>query len=65
MLSKVTRWVTWGIGGAVLLGILVVNYCGLYKLPDYILLTVAFCFGMYFILLLDTIVAEIAKSKKK
>lgn len=64
MLNQITRWTTWGIGGLFLFGMLLGHYLGWFRLPDFILMTVGFCFGMYFLMLLDTIAAEMAKRKK-
>jgi hypothetical protein len=64
MFNKFVRWCVWSLGGLVLLGMMVVHFSGLYKMPDYLVMTLGICFGMYMLMFVDTIIGEMVKIKR-
>lgn len=51
-------------GGLVLLGMMVLHYTGVLRMPDYMVMTVGICFGMYMLMFIDSVIGEMSKAKK-
>jgi ABC-type Fe3+-siderophore transport system permease subunit len=64
MFNQVVRWGVWSLGGLVLIGLMTLHFSHMWTMPDYLILTIGLCFGMYFLMFVDTIIGEMAKSKK-
>lgn len=64
MFNKMSRWMFWVFIGLILLGLLVLHFTKAWLLPDYVVLTVGICLGMYALLFVDAIVGEMVKNKK-
>ena len=64
MFNKFIRWLVWSIGGLVLIGLMVLHFSKMWIMPDYLILTIGICFGMYLLMFLDTLTEEFVKSKR-
>ena len=64
MFNKLIRWLVWSIGGLLLIGLIVLHFTRVWFMPDYLILTIGICFGMYLLMFLDTLTEEFVKSKR-
>ena len=64
MFNKLIRWLVWSVGGLVLIGLMVLHFSKMWIMPDYLILTIGICFGMYLLMFLDTLTEEFVKSKR-
>jgi len=64
MFNRFIRWLVWSIGGLVLIGLMVLHFSKMWIMPDYLILTIGICFGMYLLMFLDTLTEEFVKSKR-
>ena len=64
MFTKFIRWLVWSIGGILLIGLMVLHFSKMWIMPDYLILTIGICFGMYLLMFLDTLTEEFVKSKR-
>lgn len=64
MFGKVVRWGVWVIGGLILLGLATLHFTYAWRMPDYLILTIGICTGMYFLMFIDAIIGEMVKSKR-
>lgn len=62
MFKSAIEWVVWLLVGLILLGLLVVHYANVIKLPDALLLLDAYCLGIFSVLYLGAI-AQTMKRK--
>jgi len=65
MFARTVRWAVWTIGGLILLGLSVLHFAGIWQMPDYLLLTIGICTGMYFLMFADAIVGAMVSNKNK
>ena len=64
MFNRFIRWLVWSIGGLVLIGLMVLHFSKMWIMPDYLILTIGICFGMYLLMFLDTLTEEFVKNKR-
>jgi len=64
MFNKFIRWLVWSVGGLLLIGLIVLHFTRVWVMPDYLILTIGICFGMYLLMFLDTLTEEFVKSKR-
>jgi ABC-type Fe3+-siderophore transport system permease subunit len=64
MFSKFVRWGVWSLGGLVLIGLMMLHFSHMWLMPDYLIMTIGICFGMYSLMFVDTIIGEMLKSKR-
>ena len=64
MFNKFIRWMVWSVGGLVLIGLMVLHFSKMWIMPDYLILTIGICFGMYLLMFLDTLTEEFVKSRR-
>lgn len=64
MFSKIVRWGVWTFGGLLLIGLMALHFSHLWVMPDYLIMTIGICTGMYLLMFADTIIAEMIKSKR-
>jgi hypothetical protein len=64
MFSKYVKWVVWSIGGLVLMSLMWLHFSGGWVMPDYLILTIGICSGMYLLMFLDALTEELIGNKK-
>ena len=64
MFNKFIRWLVWSTGGVLLIGLMVLHFSKMWIMPDYLILTIGICFGMYLLMFLDKLTEEFVKSKR-
>jgi len=64
MFNKTSRWMVWVFIGMILLGLMILHFTNAWVMPDYLILTIGICFGMYALMFVDAIVGEMVKNKK-
>lgn len=64
MFNKLIRWLVWSIGGLLLIGLMVLHFSKLWFMPDYLILTIGICFGMYLLMFLDALTEELVRGKR-
>jgi len=64
MFNKAVRWGVWTFGGLVLIGLMALHFFKLWNMPDYLILTIGICSGMYLLMFIDTIIGEMVKNKR-
>lgn len=64
MFNKFIRWLVWSTGGLVLIGLMMLHFTRIWVMPDYLILTIGICFGMYLLMFLDTLTEELVKFKR-
>lgn len=64
MFGKLIRWLVWSIGGLLLIGLMALHFSKLWFMPDYLILTIGICFGMYLLMFLDALTEELIRRKR-
>jgi len=64
MLKKFKKWVVWSVGGLLLIGLMVLHFSRVWYMPDYLILTIGICSGMYLLMFLDALTEEMIKIKR-
>lgn len=64
MFHKFIRWTVWTTGGLILIGLMVAYFTHLWYMPDYLILTIGICSGMYLLMFLDALMEELIKNKR-
>jgi len=65
MFSKFARWLVWSIGGVFLIGLMVLHFSRVWYMPDYLIITIGICFGMYLLMFIDAIVGQVIENKMR
>jgi len=65
MFARAVRWLVWAIGGLLLLGLSTLHFIWVWRMPDYLLLTIGICTGMYFLMFADAIIGAMVSNKNK
>lgn len=64
MFNKFIRWIVWGLGGVILIGLMFAHFLGWWKMPDVLILTIGICSGMYLLMFLDAVTEELIRNKR-
>jgi ABC-type Fe3+-siderophore transport system permease subunit len=65
MFSKFIRWLVWSTGGILLIGLMILHFSKLWAMPDYLILTIGICSGMYLLMFLDALTEELIGNKRR
>ena len=63
-MKVIKRWGIWIVGGLILLGMMVVHFANIMRMPDALVMTIGICFGMYSLMFVESIIDEMVKNKK-